>query len=224
MTLGGPRRPKTAQDGPKTAQDPSKRLPEAPQTPLRASKDPPKMPQEAAKTLQEAPKSAQDPPQDPPRPLQNDQKSTQDRPKMVSKSLFRVLLFFSPVCSSLSLLSSLFSLLSFSSIFFIRSSLLCPFSSFFFLLSSLSLSLSFVSLRSCLFSLFCLFSSLCFLVYLTAGGSFTYWGALGAILERPLRQSDFGSILESIFGSILDFPKSPQEPPRELHDRPKSAQ
>jgi hypothetical protein len=149
----------------------------------KTAQDAPKMPQEAAKTPQEAPKSAQDPPQDPPRPLQTDQKSTQDRPKIVSKSLFHVLLFFSPVCSSLSLLSSLFSLLHFSSIFFIRSSLLCPFSSFFFLLSSrslsLSLSLSFVSLRSCLFSLFCLFSSLCSLVYLTAGGSFTYWALLG---------------------------------------------
>ena len=54
-------------------------------------------------------------------------------------------------------------------------------SSFLFLSLSLSLSLSFSLLLfrlPFLFSLFCLLSSLHALFYLTAGGSFTYWGLL----------------------------------------------
>ena len=152
-----------------------------PKTESRRAKTRPSRPQDTPGGCQECPR----PPPDPPRPSKRTKnRSKADLRKMGSNSIFYVLLLFSSVCSSLSLLSRLFSL---PSVFF------CLLYSFF---SPLSFLLFFLSIffppLSLSFFRFSSFSSLLAL-FPNCGGELTYWGALGAILERPSRQSDFGS-------------------------------
>jgi hypothetical protein len=136
-----------------------------------------------------------------PRTSQDLSKPTKNRPKTARRSSQRVFFMFSS-SFLLSVLRFLFSLVSSPSYIFLLSSLFVLLSSVlsllfsFFFLPALSLSLSLSLFR--LPSLLSLFSLLSFLFSVlprlpNCGGELYLLGALGATLERPLRQSDFGS-------------------------------